>query len=150
MPAPRTRTIVVPVLRDPSGRVLLCRMAPDRGVFPGQWALPGGGLEPGERLEEALRREVREELGIELRSAAPLLFKDAVLEKTRPDGSREALHMVFLVYTCEPASLELTLNDEFTEAVWAASGDLPALALTPLTTDTLKSAGLWPEAEDEP
>ncbi|MDI5349372.1 NUDIX domain-containing protein, partial [Salmonella enterica subsp. enterica serovar Kentucky] len=40
---------------------LLCKMADNRGVFPGQWALSGGGVEPGERIEEALRREVREE-----------------------------------------------------------------------------------------
>ena len=35
------------------GCYLLCKMADDRGVFPGQWALSGGGVEPGERIEEA-------------------------------------------------------------------------------------------------
>ena len=80
--SPQTRLIVVAVVTDDERRVLLCRMAPDHGVFPGQWALPGGGVEPGERIEAALRREVREELGIDLRSATPLLFKDDVLKKT--------------------------------------------------------------------
>ncbi len=84
---PATRVIVVPILVDGEGRILLCRMAAGRGVFPGQWALPGGGVEAGERIDTALRREAREELGIELASAEPLLFKDAVLEKTFADGS---------------------------------------------------------------
>ena len=132
------------VVTDGEGRVLLCRMAPDRGVFPGQWALPGGGVEPGERIEAALRREVREELGIDLRSWAPLLFKDDVLEKTYEDGRREALHMVFLISACRPASMDIRLNDEFSEYLWADREALAALELNPLTRDTLTSAGLLP------
>lgn len=116
-------------------------MSGSRGVFPGQWALPGGGVEPGERIEEALRREVREELGIELASAAPLIFKDAVLEKTYEDGSREPIHMVFLVYRCSPATSIVTLNEEFSDSVWASSADLANLELNSLTRETLTTAG---------
>ncbi|MEH2720325.1 nucleoside triphosphatase NudI, partial [Klebsiella pneumoniae] len=60
----RHRTIVCPLIEN-KGHYLLCKMAADRGVFPGQWAL-SGGVEPGERIEEALRREIREELGEKL------------------------------------------------------------------------------------
>ncbi|MGZ8854235.1 MAG: nucleoside triphosphatase NudI [Thermoanaerobaculia bacterium] len=94
-----TRLIVVPIVVD-GDRVLLCRMAENRGVFPGQWALPAGGVEPGERIEAVLEREVGEELGIRLASFSPLLFKDAVMEKTMPGGERVPLHMVFLIYRC--------------------------------------------------
>ena len=48
----RQRTIVCPLIQN-DGAYLLCKMADDRGVFPGQWALSGGGVEPGERIEEA-------------------------------------------------------------------------------------------------
>lgn len=61
----RQRTIVCPLIQN-DGAYLLCKMADDRGVFPGQWAISGGGVEPGERIEEALRREIREELGEQL------------------------------------------------------------------------------------
>jgi nucleoside triphosphatase len=129
---------------DHDDRVLLCRMAADRGVFPGQWALPGGGVEPGERIDEALRRETHEELGVELAEFHPLLFKDAVLDKTFPDGSIRPLHMVFLVYQCTLASTRLSLNDEFSEAGWFAPSELERLTLNELTKDTLARAGLLP------
>jgi nucleoside triphosphatase len=135
------RLIVVPLAVDDDDRVLLCRMAADRGVFPGQWALPGGGVEPGERIDEALRRETREELGVELADFHPLLFKDALLDKTFPDSSVQPLHMVFLVYQCTLASMQLSLNDEFSEAGWFGPKELELLTLNELTTDTLARAG---------
>ncbi len=57
-----------------------------RGVFPGQWALSGGGVEPGERIEEALRREIREELGEQLllTEIKPWTFSDDIRTKTYP------------------------------------------------------------------
>ena len=119
-------------------------MAPGRGVFPGQWALPGGGVEPGEAIDDALRREVREELGVEIATFAPLLFKDAVLDKTYPDGRTAALHMVFLVYRCSLASTEIVFNEEFTEFKWHDRRDLEATELSSLTRATLVSAGFLP------
>jgi len=61
----RQRTIVCPLIEN-QGEYLLCKMADNRGVFPGQWALSGGGMEPGETMEQALRREIAEELGEQL------------------------------------------------------------------------------------
>lgn len=60
-------------------RVLLCHRHPDRRWYPDKWGLPGGHVELGEQPGDALRRELREELGIELtevltspvRSSAP-------------------------------------------------------------------------------
>jgi nucleoside triphosphatase len=136
-----TRLIVVPLILDEGRRVLLCRMAPGRGVFPGEWALPGGGVEPGEPIEAALRRETREELGAELASHRPLLFKDAKLQKSFPDGTSRELHMVFLVYECTLTSPALSLNEEFSEAAWFSSTELAGLPLNDLTRDTLCEAG---------
>ncbi|WP_268629569.1 nucleoside triphosphatase NudI, partial [Escherichia coli] len=55
----RQRIIVCPLIENDNA-FLLCKMAAHKGVFPGQWALSGGGVEPGEQIEQALRREVRE------------------------------------------------------------------------------------------
>lgn len=86
----RQRTIVCPLIQN-DGAYLLCKMADDRGVFPGQWALSGGGVEPGERIEEALRREIREELGEQLllTEITPWTFSDDIRTKTYADGRKE-------------------------------------------------------------
>ncbi len=59
----RRQTAIVACV-DGSGRVLLVRQI--AGPYAGAWLLPGGGVDEGETLEEALRREMREETGCEL------------------------------------------------------------------------------------
>jgi len=49
----KRRLIVVPLIRRADGRYLFIKMPLHRGVFPGQWGLPGGGVEEGERIEDA-------------------------------------------------------------------------------------------------
>ena len=137
-----TRLVVVPVIRDDGGSVLLCRMPSDRGVYPGQWALPGGGVEPGERLVDALRREIREELGVELTAARPLFFSDLQHEKTLPGGQHRLLYMVFLLFECTVGSSSIQLNEEFTEYAWVEPGRLLDYDLNAATRKTFETMGL--------
>jgi nucleoside triphosphatase len=138
-----TRLIVVPVIRDEAGRVLLCKMPEDRGVFPGQWGLAGGGVEPGERIEEALAREISEELGVTLLESKPLFFKDGVHEKTFGDGGKRTYYMVFLLFDCRIAmDRPICLNPEFCEYVWAAPTELSSYDLNSETRATFSSLGL--------
>lgn len=64
--------VVAGVVTDPAGRVLLARR-PEGSHLAGVWELPGGKLEPGEDRREGLARELREELGIEVADAMPLI-----------------------------------------------------------------------------
>jgi putative (di)nucleoside polyphosphate hydrolase len=59
----RYRPNVAAVVIDPAGSLLIC----ERATIPGAWQFPQGGVDPGETLEEALFREVREEVGLEPR-----------------------------------------------------------------------------------
>ncbi len=96
----RWRVGVVGVIQNAADQYLICRKPKNRGVFPGQWALPGGGIEPGERMEEALRREIMEEAVSRSLTSSPFYFKDGQYPKLYPDGSREDIYMIFLVFTC--------------------------------------------------
>lgn len=80
------RRSAILVTRDDRGRVLLVRQR--GGPFKGAWLLPGGGLEPGESFEEALRRELREETGLELTSCREVARYDV-----RADGFHGEPHM---------------------------------------------------------
>ena len=62
--------VAVGVLVDPAGRFLLTSR-PAGKVYAGYWEFPGGKLEPGESVEDALRRELHEELGITIGPVHP-------------------------------------------------------------------------------
>src|SRR5882757_1198425 len=109
-PVVQYRVIVVAIVQNELGDYLICRMPRDRGVFPDQWGLPGGGIEEGERMETALRRELREELGIEVSDIKPLFFKDGQHSKSFADGSRRDVYMIFLIFSCRATSSDLKLS----------------------------------------
>ena len=71
-PALETIDVVAAVLRDDAGRVLVSRR-PAGGHLAGLWEFPGGKIEPGETPENALVRELEEELGIETGPSRPLV-----------------------------------------------------------------------------
>ena len=62
--------VAVGVLIDPEGRFLLTSR-PVGKAYAGYWEFPGGKVEPGESIEQALRRELQEEIGVTIASAEP-------------------------------------------------------------------------------
>jgi len=69
--------VAAAVLVRPDGQVLLAQRPPGK-AYAGYWEFPGGKLESGESAQAALVRELREELGIEVRRAAPWLVQEFV------------------------------------------------------------------------
>ena len=111
-----------------AGRVLLV----ERGQEPqkGLWSLPGGVLELGERLADGLRREIREETGLEIR----VLELVEVFERILPDGEgRPEYHYVLIDYLCEKAGGELRPGDDVSRAAWV---DLERLGEYRITAGT--------------
>lgn len=80
-PRPRLR-VVAGILRDEAGRVLLSRR-PAGKHGAGLWEFPGGKIGPGESPLEALRRELAEEIGIDVAAASPFMS----LEHDYPERS---------------------------------------------------------------
>ena len=94
----RVVLVVACALLDVDGRVLLARR-PEGKAMAGLWEFPGGKVEPGERPEAALIRELHEELEVETKAAclAPLTFASHAYEG---DGTREPFHLLMPLYVC--------------------------------------------------
>lgn len=87
-----TVLVVAVALIDPDGRILIAKR-PEGKQLVGLWEFPGGKVEPGERPEQALIRELKEELGIDVKEAclAPFVFTSHAYEK---------FHLLMPLYLC--------------------------------------------------
>jgi len=103
------------IVRD--ARVLACQRAPG-AAHAGKWEFPGGKVEPGETLPNALARELREELGIE----AVIGRKLWQTQFTYP--CRAPLALTFFLVSSYTGRLQ---NRVFAAVAWVAIGDLHAL-----------------------
>ncbi len=102
-PGTRLLLVVAVALVDGDGRILMAQR-PEGKQLAGLWEFPGGKVEPGERPEETLIRELHEELGIVVKEAclAPLTFAS---------HGYESFHLLMPLYICRrwdgtPASRE--------------------------------------------
>jgi ADP-ribose pyrophosphatase YjhB (NUDIX family) len=108
--------------------VVLVRRA--RAPLAGRWTLPGGVVEAGESLPDAVRREVREETGLHVDVGA---LVDVVEHVERDETGRVVYHFVIVDYLCRPRSGTLAAASDAEEAILA---DLDALAPYQLTPRT--------------
>jgi 8-oxo-dGTP diphosphatase len=110
-----------------------------RGKEPlkGSWSLPGGAVEVGETLEQAVRREVREETNLEIEPEA--IFE--VFERIMRDaGGRAEYHYVLVDYVCRVVGGELQSGDDASQAEWMTFGQLQSLKLTEGTLGVIERA----------
>jgi 8-oxo-dGTP diphosphatase len=137
MHGPHSRLSIYGVAINDSS-ILLCRIAPG---YPGEgrWTLPGGGVEWGEHPEDALRREVYEEAGLELNGFEFLGIDSRVYEDDRwPDG----LHIIRMIYRTpllgEPSVTEI--DGSVDEARWIPLVDLQRVTIVNLVEAALDIA----------
>ena len=108
---PRHSVSVAGVITDDHGRALLIERADNH-----RWEPPGGVLELGEGIADGVRREVREETGLDVE---PIALTGVY--KNMPRG------IVALVFRCKITGGDLTITDEATGFRWATEAELPTL-----------------------
>ena len=141
-----TRIIVCPIIRNPDDEYLICKMPKNRGVFPGKWGLPGGGIEPGERMFDAIKREITEELGskLDIVEIKPWSFRDDIRKKVYPDDTSVDVYMIYLIFDCLVKNKDIDLNEEFETYAWVKPDQLINYELNEATQITFRDKGLIP------
>lgn len=110
-------TSVVAVIVDTDDRVLLTK----RNVppFQGEWVMPGGKIDLGEPIVAALKREVREEVGLEVEVGELI----DVFEHVTP--GEDNYHFIIIYYRCTPLYCDVSHNrEEVAEARWVRRDEL--------------------------
>ncbi|MFN7544284.1 MAG: NUDIX hydrolase [Acidobacteriota bacterium] len=108
-----------------------------RGKEPlkGYWSLPGGAVEAGEPLVEALRREVREETGLDVGIERLGEIFERIL---RDESGVVEYHYVLVDYVCEVLGGELQAGDDSADVGWFTPEELKGLRITSGTLEVIE------------
>jgi ADP-ribose pyrophosphatase YjhB (NUDIX family) len=117
------------------GRVLLVRRG--RAPLKDLWSLPGGHVEFGERLEDAVRREVREETGLDIAVGRRIDVAEIIADAASP--SRH--HYVLIVFAAKLRGGVLAAGDDAAAARFVAPAEFDEL---PMTDDTRRLVATGP------
>jgi len=101
----------------------------------GEWSIPGGMLELGEKLRDGVRREVLEETGLTVEPGEVLDVFDSIF---MDDEGRTEYHYVLIDYLCRPVSGEAKAGTDVSEARWVSENELPTLGLRELTAQVIR------------
>jgi ADP-ribose pyrophosphatase YjhB (NUDIX family) len=121
------------IIRD--GRVLVAQRA--RGPALGIWTMPGGVVEAGETLAEALKREIEEETGLIVEPVALAGHREVLV---READRRVSRHFVILCFATRWISGDVRLNEELSEARWLKPEELAGLKTTEGLAEIVASA----------
>lgn len=112
---------------EKDGKLLILRRSSYTNSFPGYWDFPGGELESGETPSESLKREVKEETGLEVQPLEAIGTYRLALE----EDSEEISH-IFTVHSTKLISdREVELSHEHTDFRWAEREDILKLDIEP-------------------
>jgi len=135
------REIVSALIFSQDGKLLMGKKDPAKGgVYPDCWHLPGGGVETGESLNEALAREVKEEIDIDIipYNIKPIpIIETGISEKILKDTNEKVIcHMKFNVFKIiindkKADEIKLRLDDDLIETRWFSMNELPSVKQIP-------------------
>ncbi len=114
---------------NPSGELLLLKSH----KWPGMYVVPGGHVELGERIEDAVTRETKEETGLDVYDINFINFQEFIYDPS----FWKPRHFIFFDYACKTDSLEVQLNEEAEEYVWVRLDEAVDLPLDTYTRTSI-------------
>lgn len=145
------RTIVSALIFSKDGKLLMGKKDPSKGgVYSDCWHIPGGGIDNGETLEQALQREIKEEVGIDISPYKPVLIPEkgnGTAEKTLSTGEKVLCKMEFNRFRVNindkiANEIEVRLNDDLIEFRWFSREELPSVKQIPGGKEFFQKIGL--------
>jgi ADP-ribose pyrophosphatase YjhB (NUDIX family) len=132
---PRWPLVGVGALIFHGGRILMAQ----RGKEPlkGWWTLPGGALETGELLDDAVRREVLEETGLVVKPVRMFEIFERII---RDEAGAPEYHYVLIDYVCRLTSGEARAGDDVARVEWMRLEELSGLRITEGTLAVIERA----------
>ena len=115
---------------NPEGKVLLMRSHKWNDMY----VMPGGHIELGESMEDALRREVREETGLAIEQIEFLAFQEFIHDQ----AFWKRRHFIFFDYVCRTRTNHVTLNDEAEDYAWVPLQEALAYPVEPYTKHAIE------------
>jgi ADP-ribose pyrophosphatase YjhB (NUDIX family) len=131
--------VIVSAVIEKDGDLLFGRKKADVGPYPNTWHLIGGGVNDGESLIEAVKREIKEEAGIEVEIEKSLGFD----EDYEPDKHGETTHYIFLVFQAKYVSGQIKPDDDIEKLEWIPKKNLSQIELNRPAIKLFKGMGYF-------
>ena len=119
------------IIFNPDNKILLCKSH----KWSNKYVIPGGHIELGEKMEQALKREILEETGLEIYDIKLISLKDSIYN----NSFHEKKHYIFIDYICKTDSYDVVLNDEAQEYEWVDLEDIVKIKREVFLSNYLKN-----------
>ena len=126
------------LVKDEEERILFIKRELSCGWAGGRWEFPGGKMDKGQDVSQAMEREVAEETGLVVELESPVVFMDSRIVK---EGKYRVLTYVLLVGKAKLIGGKVILSEEHTDYKWLAKNKALDLDLTEETRKALITLG---------
>jgi 8-oxo-dGTP diphosphatase len=124
---------VAAVVFNNQNKLLLVRRGKEPGK--GSWGIPGGVVELGENLEDAVKREIQEETGIDVEPTDVITVVNRIFND---DEGRIQFHYIIVEYLCRSANRIPKASDDVDRALWVSIEEAKTFSLPPITREVIE------------